>query len=68
MTVMAAIPGAGRDDVDSVLVSFMGIPEGVSVMIPDAVGLATDDADTSANEMLESFRLVLMVDWKGYSA
>ena len=48
--------------VDSVKVSFRGIPEGVSVMVPDAVGLADDDSDTSANEMAESFRLVLVTD------
>ena len=40
----------------------MGIPEGVSVMVPDAVGLAADVPGTSANEMTESFRLVLMTE------
>ena len=38
----------------------MGIPEGVSVMVPDAVGVAADNPGTSANEMTESFSLALM--------
>ena len=45
---------------DAVLVSFRGIPEGVSVMVPDAVGVAADVAGTSADEMIESFSLALM--------
>ena len=47
---------------DTVLVTFMGIPEGVSVMVPDAVVLAANDPGTSANETTESFRLVLMTE------
>ena len=48
-------------DGDAVLVSFTGIPEGVSVMVPDAVGLAADvPGTTSADEMAESFSLALM--------
>ena len=58
--MMEAILGVGFEDVDTVLVSFTGIPEGVSVMVPDAVGLAPQDNDTSADEVKESFRLVLM--------
>ena len=45
---------------DAVLVSFRGIPEGVSVMVPDAVGVAADVPGTSADEMIESFSLALM--------
>ena len=33
------------------LVTFIGIPEGVSVMVPDEVLLAPDKGGTSANEM-----------------
>ena len=36
---VAAVPAEAGD---TVLVSFRGIPEGVSVMVPDAVGLAVD--------------------------
>ena len=57
-----AMPGVGREGVDSVVVRFMGIPEGVSVMVPDAVGLAADVPGTTANEMDESFSLALEVE------
>ena len=45
---------------DTVLVTFTGIPEGVSVMVPDEVGLAPNAPGTAANETLESFRLALV--------
>ena len=59
---IAAVPAVVGVDGDTVLVSFRGIPEGVSVMVPDAVGLAPDKGDTTANEMTESFRLALVSD------
>ena len=49
-------------DGDTVLVTFMGIPEGVSVMVPAEVPLATDVSGTSADEEAESFRLVLVTE------
>ena len=47
-------------DADSLVVTFTGIPEGVKVMVPDIVPLATDDPDTSADEAAASFSLDLI--------
>ena len=46
-------------DADSLVVTFAGIPEGVKVMVPDIVMLATDDRDTRADEAAASFSLAL---------
>ena len=46
---------------DSFLITFRNIPEGVTVMVPVEVGLATDDTSTTAvNEHLDSFSLMLV--------
>ena len=47
---------------DKVVVSFKSIPEGVDVIVPGRVGLATDDPATDANEMIESFELSLVTE------
>ena len=45
---------------DRLVVTFTGIPEGLKVMVPDIVPLATDDPDTTADEEAASFSLDLM--------
>ena len=44
-------------DMDSFMVTFTGVPEGVTVTVPNMVELAANDQATSANETVESFRL-----------
>ena len=61
MPPVVGVTGVDAKAGDSVLVSFMGIPEGVSVTVPAGVGVVKDDPDTTAaDEMAESFSLVLM--------
>ena len=45
---------------DSFLITFRNIPEGVTVMVPEMVGLVADDPATNANENNESFILELV--------
>lgn len=45
---------------DSFLITFRNIPEGVTVMVPETVALAKNDAGTTADEMAESFILNLI--------
>ena len=47
---------------DRVIVAFSRIPEGVTVMVPEKVGLAKDDDATDVDEVIESFELELDVD------
>ena len=47
-------------DTNEFVVAFIGIPEGVKVMVPDIVPLAADDPDTTADEKATSFSLDLM--------
>ena len=51
---------AATDPDDRLVVTFTGIPEGLKVMVPDIVPLATDDPDTTADEAAASFSLDLM--------
>ena len=51
---------AATDPDDRLMVTFSGIPEGLKVMVPDIVPLATDDPDTTADEEAASFSLDLM--------
>ena len=46
-------------DADSLVVTFTGIPEGVTVMVPAMVALATEDDATTASEVALSFSLAL---------
>ena len=45
---------------DSFMITFTNIPEGVTVMVPEKVGLADDKPGTNANEEAESFILDLV--------
>ena len=45
---------------DSFLITLRNVPEGVTVMVPEMVGLATNDPNTNANEENESFILELV--------
>ena len=45
---------------DSFLITFRNIPEGATVMVPETVGLADQDAATNADEVAESFILNLV--------
>ena len=56
--IMSAASATDPDD--RLVVTFTGIPEGVKVMVPDIVPLATDDPDTTADEEAASFSLDLM--------
>ena len=51
---------SATDPDDRLVVTFTGIPEGVSVMVPDIVPLAADDPATTADEAAASFSLDLM--------
>ena len=44
---------------DSFVITLRNVPEGVTVMVPEMVGLVDDDPNTNANEMNESFILEL---------
>ena len=55
-----AIMSAASTTDDRLVVTFTGIPEGLKVMVPDIVPLATDDPDTTADEAAASFSLDLM--------
>ena len=55
-----AIMSAASATDDRLVVTFTGIPEGLKVMVPDIVPLATDDPDTTADEAAASFSLDLM--------
>ena len=44
---------------DSFMVSFSGVPEGVSITMPANIPVMADDPDTSIKEDEETFRLVL---------
>ena len=50
------------DPKDRVIVVFSRIPEGVTVMVPEKVGLADNAPATDVNEVIESFELELDVD------
>ena len=56
--IMSAASATDPDD--RLVVTFTGIPEGLKVMVPDIVPLATDDPDTTADEEAASFSLDLM--------
>ena len=56
--IMSAASATDPDD--RLVVTFTGIPEGLKVMVPDIVPLATDDPDTTADEAAASFSLDLM--------
>ena len=56
--IMSAASATDPDD--RLVVTFTGIPEGVSVMMPDIVPLAADDPATTADEAAASFSLDLM--------
>ncbi len=45
---------------DSFMVMFKNIPEGVTVMVPEMVGLAKNDEGTNADEAAQSFTLDLV--------
>jgi len=45
---------------DSFLITLRNVPEGVTVMVPEMVGLADNDPNTNANEENESFILELV--------
>ena len=51
---------SATDPDDRLVLTFTGIPEGVSVMVPDIVPLAADDPATTADEAAASFSLDLM--------
>ena len=51
---------SATDPHDRLVVTFTGIPDGVKVMVPDIVPLATEDPDTTADEEAASFSLDLM--------
>ena len=51
---------SATDPNDRLVVTFTGIPEGLKVMVPDIVPLATDDPATTADEAAASFSLDLM--------
>ena len=44
---------------DSFVITLRNVPEGVTVMVPEMVGLVDDDPNTNANEKNESFILEL---------
>ena len=44
---------------DSFVITLRNVPEGVTVMVPEMVGLVDDDPNTNANENAESFILEL---------
>ena len=56
--IMSAASATDPDD--RLVVTFTGIPEGLKVMVPDIVPLATDDPATTADEEAASFSLDLM--------
>ena len=56
--IMSAASATDLDD--RLVVTFTGIPEGLKVMVPGIVPLATDDPDTTADEEAASFSLDLM--------
>ena len=45
---------------DSFVITLRNVPEGVSVTVPEMVGLVADDPNTNANENAESFILELV--------
>ena len=57
--IMSAASATDHPD-DRLVVTFTGIPEGLKVMVPDIVPLATDDPATTADEAAASFSLDLM--------
>ena len=57
--IMSAAAATDHPD-DRLVVTFSGIPEGLKVMVPDIVPLATDDPATTADEEAASFSLDLM--------
>ena len=51
---------SATDPDDRLVLTFTGIPEGVSVIVPDIVPLAADDPATTADEAAASFSLDLI--------
>ena len=58
ITLKEGFAGAFMDG-DGFVVSFSGVPEGVSITVKEVIDVLEDDEDTSAKENEESFRLEL---------